>query len=237
MSVIPKEQVAGFQRWQVDAFDRPDPQRAAPVDAAGATESAPPPNDAEGEPVADFKLPTAEDLERMHADAQQQGYQAGLENGRQEGYEAGMAAARAEAEQIQTLGDHFRTALDQLDQQVADQVLELALEVAHQLVRSTLSAEPERLLPIIREAIAALPLHHGTIALHLHPADAALLHSLLGNQIGQSGWHLIEDADITRGGCQLRAGTSEVDATLETRWKRVLETIGNGPSATHDAAA
>jgi len=234
MPVIPKEQIEAFQRWEINAFDRPPTPlgenaaelQTTPQPPASASDSA-------GELVANFKMPTAEEIERVHADAQQQGYQAGFDNGRQEGYAAGQAAAQAEAELIVTLHANFAQALERLDQQVAEQLLELALEIARQVVRSTLTAEPERVLPVIREAIAALPLHHGSIALHLNPADAELLHKLLGNQIGQSGWHLIEDATVARGGALLRAGASEVDASLETRWRRVIESLGDR----HDPAA
>lgn len=227
MSVIPKEQSGAFQRWEINSFDRPPPAEVvkAPITAMEAPISA----ESSGEPVSDFKLPTAEDIERIHNEAQQAGHQAGYETGHAEGYAAGQAAGRAEAERIAGLCDNLQTAVNGLEQQVADQILELALEVARQVVRSTLSSEPERILPIIREAIAALPLHHGNVTLHLNPGDAQLLHTLLGNQLGQSGWHLLEDATITAGGCLLRAGTSEIDATLETRWRRVLEAIGQPP--------
>lgn len=224
MPVIPKDKSAAYQRWQFGAFDRPKEPASA--------RSAVPRSQAEGsgEIVSNFNLPTAADLERIHSDAQEDGYSTGFESGKQKGYAIGMATARLEAERLGALCGNFQDALATLDQQVADQVLELALEVAKQVVRSTLATQPAHILPIIREAITALPLHHGNIALHLHPADAQFLHAQLGNQIAQFGWHLVEDGDITPGGCKVRAGTSEIDATLEMRWQRVLQTIGNAPA-------
>ena len=53
----------------------------------------------------------------------------------------------------------------------------------------------------------------------------------LGEQFAQTGTQIIEDNTITPGGCQLLAGASEVDASIETRWKRVLEAIGTEPQA------
>ena len=37
---------------------------------------------------------------------------------------------------------------------------------------------------------------------------------------------IIEDNALTPGGCRVELGSSEVDATLETRWRRVIESIG-----------
>ena len=48
----------------------------------------------------------------------------------------------------------------------------------------------------------------------------------LGEQLAHNGWRIIEDGNITAGGCRVEAGASEVDATLETRWRRVLDAIG-----------
>lgn len=219
MSVIPKEESAGYRRWQVGSFDAPPPTAAETPASVSTAEG-------EGEIVSGISLPTAEDIERLHTDAQQEGYRMGFESGQQEGREAGMAEARGEAARLAELADNFQQALAGLDQQVADNVLELALEVARQVVRSTLATQPAVVLPVIREAIGALPMHHGNINIHVHPEDAERLHAQLGNQVGQSGWHLVEDTDVAPGGCIIRAGTSEIDATVATRWRRVLEAIG-----------
>jgi flagellar assembly protein FliH len=108
-------------------------------------------------------------------------------------------------------------------------VLDLALEVASQVIRSTITAKNETLLPVIREAITALPLHHGNVMLHLNPTDASMVREQIGEQLAQTGTKIVDDTEITIGGCLIKAGTSEIDATLETRWKRVIEAIGSEP--------
>ena len=109
------------------------------------------------------------------------------------------------------------------------QVLDLALEVASQVIRGTVATRSEALLPVIREAISALPLHHTHVLLHLNPADASVVREQIGEQLTLTGTQIIDDAAISQGGCLLKAGTSEIDATIETRWKRVLEAIGSEP--------
>lgn len=233
---IPKEQLDSYQRWQINSFDRPT---AAPVAPATSSEpvAVPAPQEivdetAGGELVTDFGLPTAEDIERIHAEAREAGYA----EGHQAGYAEGREAAREQAERMLALADNLQRSLTGIDQSVADEVLSLALEVASQVLRRTVESDPDYLLPIIREALAALPLHHGHVTLHINPADAEAVRQHLGNQFTQAGWHVIEDAQVELGGCFLRAGSSEVDATLATRWKRVLESIGLASAEPPEAA-
>lgn len=221
---IPKEQLDAYRRWQFDSFDPPGTEAPPPEPAPAAEAEVP-----DSEVVTDFGLPTAEDIERIHNEAHQAGYQAGYEEGQQEGYRAGLESAQAEAQRMAALADNLEAALAAIDQAVADQLLALALEVANQVLRATVSARPETLIPVIREAIAALPLHHGHISLHIHPDDAEAVRQRLGEQFLQSGWRIVEDREVQAGGCFVRAGSSEVDASLETRWQRVLEAIGAAP--------
>lgn len=226
---IPKEHLDAYRRWQVESFDPPPPEPEEPP--------LPPPEpepelvDDGSELVANIGLPTAEDIERIHNEAHQAGYQTGFDEGREEGYRQGVEAAQAEAQRIAALADNVENALAAIDQSVADEVLALALEVAHQVLHGAVAARPDHLLPVIREAMTALPLHHGHVSLHVNPAEAELVRQHLGEQFLHSGWRIVEDREIEAGGCFIRAGSSEVDATIQTRWKRVLEAIGANPEA------
>jgi flagellar assembly protein FliH len=60
----------------------------------------------------------------------------------------------------------------------------------------------------------------------LHPDDATLVREQLGDQLSQSDWKIHEDAQIKRGGCRIEANGSEIDASMETRWQRIVATIG-----------
>lgn len=224
--IIPKEHGAGFQRWEIGSFDRPPAARPSPPQ-----QSAEAPVPASEQSTHDFKLPTAEDIERMHEEARATGYQAGLEEGRRAAELACLEAAKEETQRFKMLTDNLQSAIDQVDQQVADELLELATEIARQVICGSIALKSDLLLPIIREAIAALPLHSAQLALRLNPLDAAQVRAQMGEQFSQTGTHIIEDAEISLGGCLVRAGPSEVDATIETRWRRVLEAIGADPQA------
>lgn len=222
--IIPKEKLGGFQRWQAGSFDSPAQPAGLPAPSAGRASP--------GElPLQQtYALPTAEAIERMHEEAHAAGYQAGYEEGRQAAERTARETAEAQAQGFLALFTSLQSAIDELDQNIAEQLLALATETAAQLVGGSIAVKNDVLLPVIREAIAALPVHHTHLSIRLNPADAARVRALLGEQLAQTGAQIIEDPEITPGGCLVRAGSSEVDATIETRWKRVLEAIGAKPT-------
>ena len=213
---IPKENLTAYQRWELAAFDEAEQAatRAAKEKQALAEAAAKaPPSEA-----PQLALPTASEIERMHIDAHEQGYAAG--------YAEGIAAAQARANQIDTVMTHLQQAIDTLDQKIADQLLATAVEIANQMLRQSLKIKPELLIPVVREAIATLNAHSGHPVLFAYPEDAELIREQLGDQLSHNSWRIIEDATLTPGGCRVELGSSEVDATFETRWRRVLESIG-----------
>ncbi|OJW46831.1 MAG: flagellar assembly protein FliH [Candidatus Accumulibacter sp. 66-26] len=216
---IPKEKLTAYQRWELAAFDEEAQAAAEPEPPPPPPEPEPEPPPPEPEPeLPPVVLPTAEDIERMHAEAHEAGYSAG--------YEEGLGQGRAEAQRIDALLGDLQGALHEIDQDVAEQLLAVAVEIAGQVLRQSLEIKPELILPVVREAVAALPLYHGHPALRIHPDDAALIRSQLGEQLSHNNWRIIEDATLTPGGCRVELGASTIDATLETRWRRVIEAIG-----------
>lgn len=199
-AVIPKENLTAWQRWELGSFDQKKPAPAAPQKKGGAAS----------------QLPTAEDIERIHRDAHKQGYDAG--------YEEGTARARMEALRLHTLVEQLEAALGEFDQQVAEELLGLSLEVARQVLRQTVAARPTVILDVVREALAQLPHQHAV--LYLHPEDASLVRSYLGDQLAHLGHRILEEPGIARGGLRMEAGGSHLDASVEMRWKRVIEGMG-----------
>ncbi len=222
-NIIPKEETGSFKRWQIGSFD---PPKTAP-EAQPAKEAAVVLSDplAPAQPAPS----SAEEIERIYEEARNRGYQAGYEEGSQAAKASAMEVAERECAHFLALTDNFLDALSTLDQNVAEQLLELATEIANQLFSGTIEVKNDLLLPVIREAIAALPLHHTHLTLRLNPLDAAAVREQIGESLAQSGTQIIDDVEVSRGGCIVRAGTSEIDASIETRWKRILESIGTTP--------
>jgi flagellar assembly protein FliH len=212
------------------------------VESSEASESSEAAAQAEIIEQSQVVLPTAAEIERMHNEAREQGYAEGRSEGRSAGYEEGRSTGYSEGystgyeegkvegqtltarmtEILESLGQ----AVDGIEQHVAEQLLSTAVEIANQVLRQSLNIEPELILPVVREAVAALQIDSGHPALRAHPDDAVLIQAQMGDILAHNNWRIIEDSSLTRGGCRVELGASEVDATLETRWKRVIETIG-----------
>jgi flagellar assembly protein FliH len=174
----------------------------------------------------DKRLSGAAELENLRQQASDEGYA----QGRDSGYAAGIQQARLEAAQIHTLLQNLQNALNQVDEQLAQSLLDLSLEVARKIVGDYLQVKPEIILKIVGDAIGSLPHFNQNAHLVLHPDDTELVRKLMGEQLSHTGWKILTDPQIKRGGCRVETSHSQVDATLETRWKRIVESIGQDKS-------
>jgi flagellar assembly protein FliH len=163
-------------------------------------------------------LPTTLQLDRMRQQAHDEGYAAG--------HRAGSDRAAAEAMRMQQIVASLEEASQQFDQRVADDLLGLALTISRQVLRQALKLRPELILAVVNEVLGQLPLSHQRARLILHPEDAALVRLSLAERLAQSRWEIIENPEISRGGCRMESAECEIDATLECRWRRVVDAIG-----------
>ena len=200
--------LTAWERWELAAFDTP--ARPRPADSTPV-------------PVPEAR-PPVEELERIREQARQEGYAAGEA--------AGQAAVRKAAENLAQAAQRLDAAFAGIEARVADDLLALAGEIARQVVRGELAARPEHVLAVVREALAQLPQQHA--AIFLHPEDASLVRSYIGDALGHAGHRIHEDTRLARGDCVIEAGGSQLDATVATRWHRTVE--GLGVDAAWDAA-
>ena len=250
MSFARHQAVGAYRRWEPPDFDDEGGKKRAALEEAAqvaAPEPAPPPPPPpEPEPAddlpPDFHLPTAEELERMHdevraagfEEGRRQGHAEGLEAGQREGYAEGKARAEAEAQRLLGLVTQLDEALTGLDHMVAEELMALAIELARRVVGQSVARHPEGILDTVRAALAQMPQAQAHI--RLHPDDLALVREHAAEQLAHAGHRLQEDPGLTRGDCRVEAqggqGT-QVDATLETRWRRVLESLGREHETLH----
>jgi flagellar assembly protein FliH len=199
--VIPKEQMTAYQRWELSSFDLDDVL--------------------DGNQIAG--LPAQQRIQNQARDA---GYAAGHDAG----YAAGIQQAQSEAAQIHLVLQNLQEGLHQMDQQIAQSLLDLSLAVANKMVHETLQVKPEVILEIIREAIGVLPQFNQNAHLILNPADAELVHQHMNDELTHAGWKIFTDPQIQRGGCLVKTAHSLIEATTEERWKRILHSMGQDHS-------
>ncbi len=159
----------------------------------------------------------ADQAAQAHEQSRRMGYAAG--------YEVGRKAADQEAQHLQALVRNAHTALTGLDQAVAEQLLSLALDIARQMLGQALAVRPALVLPVIEEALRCVSPSE-PIRVTVHPEDAVLLRTHLAQSPGKE-WVIAEDASVARGGCRVDTRSTEVDATLNGRWRRVVANLGS----------
>lgn len=116
--------------------------------------------------------------------------------------------------------------LDQLQQTAAQDVLELASEIARQVVRRELQADTQALLPVVREALSMLSVDSGTATVRLNPQDHALLEAALQQQPTAQRVQWVADASVAPGGCLVEQAGMVIDGSLDKRWQRAIAPLG-----------
>jgi flagellar assembly protein FliH len=191
------------------------------------------------------------DAERKKAleAAREQGHAEGLKAGQAEGYaeglEEGRKAAREELQKqieetlqpVQHLALQFSDALALLNDEMAKDLVELALSTGRQLAGEALEANPAQVVDLVRGLLHSEPAMHGKPRLWLHPKDHDLVNEYLGQELEAAGWALQPDDQVSRGGCRVTSATGELDATWESRWQAVRQQIRSRRSASEQAAA
>jgi flagellar assembly protein FliH len=220
MASVPKpvSSMTAWERWELASFD----------EAASATAVA------SGKPDAVPPAPTfsAAEIAQLREDARREGHDSGHQTGLEEGLAEGRTKGEAEAlklgreaaESLLAIAAKLDQQLADLDQTVAEEIVALAAEIARQVVSQAVALKPETIINVVREALTHLPLQHA--AIYLHPDDASLTRSYAGEQLSHSGHRIHENAKLARGDVMIEAGSSQIDASLATRWRRVLATIG-----------
>jgi len=189
--ITPKEQLSAYQRWELRAFDQNE----------------------------GVKLPTADAIQRIQQQAYQEGFAAGIKDGRAEG--------QALARQMQMLMTELNQSMQQFEMAMAQEIMDIALDIARQMVRSALEVNPELVLAVVREAIESLPQVNQNPTLILHPKDALLVREMLAHEYQESAWRVVDDPLMQQGGCRVETGATEIDANIESRWQRIVTALGS----------
>lgn len=186
----PKEQLTAYQRWELNVFDTHE----------------------------NVTLPTADQIQHLQQQAYQEGFAAGMKDGR--------AESHVIAQRMQSMLGALHHAMSQFEEAMAQEIMDLALDIARQMVRASLQIEPALVLAVVREAIQNLPQAYQRPTLMVNPEDAQLVRDLLTQEYQGEVWRIIEDPHMERGGCRIETSTSEIDARIESRWQRIVSALG-----------
>ena len=112
------------------------------------------------------------------------------------------------------------------DEEVAQEVLALAISIAQQVVGASLRVKPELLLATIREALLSLPSLNGHYRVIVHPESAQVVRDWLAQEHNHLSWKLVEDEQMEPGGFRFQSAHSELDGSMKARWREIAECLG-----------
>lgn len=174
--------------------------------------------------------------DRRVSDSKQREEERRFQEAEARGRAAGLLAAQKEIdarnkaldEQAKALGaalDALARPLAHVDDQVHEQIAQLATHLARALLRRELKIDSAQVIGIVRETVALLPAATRGVRVSLHPDDAALLREKLVTSGPDTAWTVIDDPALSRGDCRVHTDYAQIDARMETRLKEALAAL------------
>jgi flagellar assembly protein FliH len=200
---LPKEQQSAYQRWEMASFG----DERASTRAAVATVS-------------------EEELAAIREAARQQGFAQGMAQGHAAGLDIGRVDSAQEMLHLQQIAEAFGSEIARANEVIANEMLDLGLDLAKAMLKTALDVRPELVLPVVAEAIRYLPSLQQPALLFLHPEDARLARDFIGEELSKAGWRVSEDVNLDRGGCRVETPTNQIDGSIQTRWQRIAAALG-----------
>jgi flagellar biosynthesis/type III secretory pathway protein FliH len=160
------------------------------------------------------------------AEAREEGYAAG--------YAAGLEEARAEiapaTEALAAAVDAVAAVREEAAGLVERRAVELALAVAEKVLGAAIDARPELVLEVVGSALRRAVLRD-FVVLEVNPADLSLVRDAMGEITDRLGGFgridVVAERRVSRGGCVLRTGEGEIDASLEGQLLRAREVLAD----------
>ncbi|HPU19305.1 MAG TPA: flagellar assembly protein FliH, partial [Alicycliphilus sp.] len=139
-------------------------------------------------------------------------------------YVAGQG--REAAERLAQVAQSLQDSLAGLQQAMAQEVLQLACDIARQVVRREVAGNPRAMLPVVREALGMLAAESRPATVRLHPDDWAALEKPLREEFASPRIEWQADAAVQPGDCVVESAGMQIDGTLDKRWRRAIAALG-----------
>ena len=207
---IPKEEVQVVSAWAFQPMGTPPPAPPEP--------ETPPP--APPEPTLD------EVRTQAYAEGFEHGRLAGSQSTRTELEQPLRELQLAQSQQWARLLTQLDASLQQVQHQLSHQLLELACDLARQVVRHELQTPGASAVAVVQEALALAVGGAQPTVVRLHPSDLDLVEAALAQHPDGARVRYQADERITPGGCMVDTTAGAVDGTVEKRWARAIANLG-----------
>ncbi|MBI3562459.1 MAG: flagellar assembly protein FliH [Gammaproteobacteria bacterium] len=196
--IINQETQSAYERWELPAVD-----------------------DTAGSGATHQRLLTAGQIEKL----QKLAYEEGFNQGTRDGLAAGKHLLDAQVTQLQNIIQSLQEPLLQADEHLVQQLVDMSILIAAQVIRRELRADPGQVVAAVRECMRSLPAGASQIRLYLHPEDALIVRNAFSIDDNVKTWTIIEEPVLSRGGCRVETQYSKIDASIEQQLNRVIANL------------
>jgi flagellar assembly protein FliH len=171
----------------------------------------------------------------LQAEAEHNGFEAGLERG--------LAEARARIEQaLETVAAAERSMAEMHDRYVAEAeaaAVDLAFQIAEKVIGTTIASDREAVLGVVSGALLRTT-DRDHLVLEVNPGDFELVRDsaseLAARLGGISRMEVVSERRVEPGGCVVRTEAGEIDARVSAQLERVRQLLAEAGGAMPAAA-
>ncbi len=161
-----------------------------------------------------------EDIDRIKAEAKEQGFT--------EGYQDGLTACKSEINAaVQNLSEvicHLAEPIQRLDDDLEHELVDMIKIITKQFIKRELQLDNQLILSVVKQTKPLLPSLIKSVTITLHPTDIDFIKQADANLI-EAAWTIVPDANLTPGGCKIESDTITIDATIEEQIQTLFTNI------------
>jgi len=158
-------------------------------------------------------------------DIRQKAHQEGFNKGRQDGVASGQQQAEQAVQSMRSILNALATPLKYADEKLEEELINLAVSIAKQIVRRELKTDPAQIVAVVKESLSIIPSSAQHVRVYLNPEDAELVRKIIPLNAGERNWDIVDDPVLSRGSCNVETDATVVDASFESRIASIAATI------------
>ncbi len=179
-------------------------------------------------PVAKSASLTAREasaVENALNNIREKAYQEGFNKGQQAGVASGQQQSEQALQSLSSILDALATPLKYVDEKLEEELVNLTVSIAKQIVRRELKTDPAQIVAVVKESLSFLPSSAENVRVYLNPEDAELVRKIMPVNAGERKWDVFDDPVLNRGSCKVETDSTVVDASFESRIASIAAAI------------
>ena len=155
----------------------------------------------------------------------QKAYEEGFHKGQQDGVASGQQQVGQAVNSLVSVFNALAKPLKHTDEKLEEELVNLAVSIAKQIVRRELKTDPAQIVAVVKESLSVIPSSAQQVRVYLNPEDAELVRKIIPLNAGERNWDIVDDPVLSRGSCRVETEATVVDASFESRIASIAATI------------